>query len=68
VAEFGLSPAEASVVSLIVAGRTGPEVADLLCLSPHTVHDHLKHAYAKLRVHNRAQLAAVIFNHPGKIP
>jgi len=67
-ARFALSPAEARVVTLIAEGQDQHEAASALHLSVHTVHEHLKHAYAKMGVHNRVQLVRRILEIPAKMP
>ncbi|MDN3027013.1 LuxR family transcriptional regulator [Streptomyces sp. S.PB5] len=53
----GLTPAELGVVRLIAHGATNREAAQRLFLSPHTVNTHLRHAFTKLEVRSRVQLA-----------
>jgi DNA-binding CsgD family transcriptional regulator len=53
----GLTPAEQRVAALVAEGRTNREVAAALFLTEHTVETHLSHAYAKLGVRSRAELA-----------
>ena len=38
-----------------VASRIVKEIASRLCISPHTVNDHTRRIYDKLRVHGRRQ-------------
>jgi DNA-binding CsgD family transcriptional regulator len=52
-----LTPAERRVVELAVEGRSNKEIASALFVTVHTVEAHLSHAYAKLGVRSRAQLA-----------
>jgi len=52
-----LSLRESEVLSHVRAGRSNAEISVLLNISIHTVRDHLKHAYAKLGVTNRAAAA-----------
>jgi DNA-binding CsgD family transcriptional regulator len=54
----GLTPAEQRVVELAAQGRSNKEIARELFVSVHTVEVHLSHAYAKLGVRSRAQLAS----------
>jgi DNA-binding CsgD family transcriptional regulator len=42
---------------VIAGGATTREAAAQLFLSPKTIEVHLGHAYGKLGIHNRAQLA-----------
>jgi DNA-binding CsgD family transcriptional regulator len=44
-------------VELAASGRANKEIARTLFVTVHTVEAHLKHAYAKLGIHSRAQLA-----------
>jgi DNA-binding CsgD family transcriptional regulator len=53
-----LTPAERRVVELAAAGLANKEIARTLFVGVHTVEVHLSHAYAKLGVRSRAQLAA----------
>jgi DNA-binding CsgD family transcriptional regulator len=52
-----LTEAEARVAKLAAAGRTNREIADVLFMSVRTVEGHLSHAYAKLGVRSRTELA-----------
>jgi DNA-binding CsgD family transcriptional regulator len=52
-----LSPAEQEVVGLASQGRSNPEIASELFMSRNTVKAHLSHAYIKLGVSNRTELA-----------
>jgi DNA-binding CsgD family transcriptional regulator len=53
----GLTPAERRVVALVVEGRTNREVAAALFVGERTVETHLSHAFAKLGVRSRTELA-----------
>jgi DNA-binding NarL/FixJ family response regulator len=53
----GLSAAEQRVAVLAADGRTNREIATELYLSERTVQTHLTHAYAKLGVRSRTELA-----------
>ena len=53
----GLTAAERRVASLVVEGRTNREIAAALFLGERTVASHLTHAYAKLGVRSRTELA-----------
>lgn len=53
-----LSPREAEVLQLIVAGRTNKEIAETLVLSENTVKTHVNSLYTKLGVNRRTQAVA----------
>lgn len=55
-----LTAREREVVTLIALGRETKEIADELHISPETVRTHVRNAMAKLDVHTRAQLVAVV--------
>ena len=52
-----LTPAEERVAALVAEGRTNKQVAAALFLTERTVEFHLTHAYRKLGVRSRAELA-----------
>jgi DNA-binding CsgD family transcriptional regulator len=52
-----LSPTEQRVVELAAHGRANKEIAADLFISVHTVELHLSHAYRKLGIRSRTQLA-----------
>jgi DNA-binding CsgD family transcriptional regulator len=58
VEENQLTPSEQRAVELAVAGLSNKEIAKALFVSVYTVEAHLSHAYAKLGVRSRAQLAS----------
>ncbi|MER6203353.1 LuxR C-terminal-related transcriptional regulator [Streptomyces sp. NPDC001586] len=53
-----LTPAELKVALLVAQGRSNPEIASALFLSPRTVQTHVSHILAKLQVRSRAAVAA----------
>ncbi|MER6254878.1 LuxR C-terminal-related transcriptional regulator [Streptomyces sp. NPDC001584] len=53
-----LTPAELKVALLVAQGRSNPEIASVLFLSPRTVQTHVSHILAKLQVRSRAAVAA----------
>jgi DNA-binding CsgD family transcriptional regulator len=55
--ESDLTPSEQRVVELAVGGLSNKEIAKTLFVSVYTVEAHLSHAYAKLGVRSRSQLA-----------
>ncbi len=52
-----LSLREREVAELASSGLTNKEIAAQLGLSPETIKNHLSHAFTKLGVHNRIELA-----------
>jgi DNA-binding CsgD family transcriptional regulator len=52
-----LTPAEQAVVDLVAKGLTNREAAGELFLSPDTVNTHLRHAFTKLGIRSRVELA-----------
>ena len=63
-----LTEAERSVALLVTEGLSNPAIATRLFVSRHTVESHLKHAYVKLGVSSRVQLAALALEQRGKNP
>jgi DNA-binding CsgD family transcriptional regulator/tetratricopeptide (TPR) repeat protein len=61
-ADGELTPSEQRVVELAVEGLSNKEIAARLVVTVHTVEVHLSHAYAKLGVRSRAQLARRILS------
>jgi DNA-binding CsgD family transcriptional regulator len=60
----GLTAAEQRVVELAARGLSNKQIARHLFVAVHTVEVHLAHAYAKLGVHSRAQLASRLASPP----
>ena len=60
--QFALTPAQSNIVAGIAAGLSYTEVAEQLHVSYHTVHTHMKAIHAKLDVHSRAQLLALVYS------
>jgi DNA-binding CsgD family transcriptional regulator len=52
-----LTPTEQRVAELAASGMSNKQIAHALFITVHTVEAHLSHAYAKLGVHSRGQLA-----------
>jgi DNA-binding CsgD family transcriptional regulator len=52
-----LTPAERRIAQLVAEGRTNPEVAELLFVTPKTVESTLTRIYRKLGVRSRTELA-----------
>ncbi len=51
-----LSTREKEIVTSIALGKSNKEIADMLCISAHTVMTHRKNIAAKLKIHNSAGL------------
>lgn len=60
-----LTDSELAVVRLITEGLTNRETAERLFVSPHTVNSHLRHAFTKLGVKSRVELARVVAANAG---
>ena len=58
-AQMGLSPRELQVLQHVAEGRSAPEIADELFVSPGTVKTHLKNIYGKLGARDRASAVAL---------
>jgi len=55
--EHILTTRETEIAQLIIKGKTNPEIAETLFLSPHTVHTHRKNIFKKLNVHSPLELS-----------
>jgi DNA-binding CsgD family transcriptional regulator len=63
-----LTEAERITAVLVAEGLSNPAIASRLFVSRHTVESHLKHAYAKLGVCSRLELAALTLRERAKYP
>ncbi len=59
----GLTPREVGVLRLIAAGRSNPEIAEALFITPRTAQTHVQHILDKLDVGNRAEAAVYATKH-----
>jgi len=50
-----LTEREIEILAMVSVGATNDEIADKLCISPHTVKTHLYHIFKKINVPNRVQ-------------
>jgi RNA polymerase sigma factor (sigma-70 family) len=50
-----LSNRETEILELLYKGLSFLEIGDKLCISPHTVHTHIKKIYTKLHVNSRSE-------------
>lgn len=55
-----LTPSELRVARMAAEGRTNREIAQALVVTPKTVETHLRHAFQKLGVGRRTELAAAL--------
>lgn len=55
-----LSPRERAIAESYARGLTHREIGDALCIAPTTVRTHLANIFAKLEVHSRTALAALV--------
>ena len=58
-----LTPTEQSIVDLVAEGLSNPQIGERLYVSRRTVQTHLSHAFTKLAITSRAQLAAEVSRH-----
>jgi DNA-binding CsgD family transcriptional regulator len=59
-----LTDAEKEVARLAAEGHTNRAIGNRLFISPHTVNTHLRHAFEKLGVKSRVDLARIADRHP----
>jgi non-specific serine/threonine protein kinase len=62
-APFGLTRREREVLALVAAGKTDPEIADLLFIGRRTAETHVSAILAKLGVETRTAAAALAVRH-----
>jgi predicted ATPase/DNA-binding CsgD family transcriptional regulator len=58
-----LTAREKEVLECLVQGMTDPQIAEVLVISPRTVHAHLRNIYAKLGVNTRTTAARLALEH-----
>ncbi|MEU4486011.1 response regulator transcription factor [Streptomyces purpurascens] len=56
-----LSPREREILELVGGGASNSVMAKALCISSHTVKDHIRAIYTKLLVNNRIQAARILW-------
>jgi len=61
-----LTPAEHRVAELAARGHGNRAIAERLYVTPRTVETHLTHAFQKLGIRSRADLAAALKAQPGQ--
>jgi DNA-binding CsgD family transcriptional regulator len=55
----GLTQRQLEVLSLLAAGKSTHEIASLMCVSGHTVRNHISQILFKLHVHSRVEAVAL---------
>ena len=58
---YALTHRESEVVPLLARGLSTKEIANEMCISRHTVNDHIKTIFSKCGVTSRGELVATIF-------
>ena len=61
--QYGLTPREVEVLSLIADGRSNPEIADALSITTRTAQTHVQHILDKLDVGTRTEAATLATRH-----
>ncbi|MEI8412218.1 MULTISPECIES: LuxR C-terminal-related transcriptional regulator [unclassified Kribbella] len=56
----GLTPAQQRVTELLLKGYSTRQIVDRLCLSPHTVQEHVRAAFDKVGVGSRRELVTAL--------
>lgn len=57
----GLTKRELDILTEVGRGRSNPEIAELLIISPHTAKTHVSHIMTKLGARSRAQLVVAAY-------
>jgi DNA-binding CsgD family transcriptional regulator len=60
-APYGLTDREQDVTRLVLRGDSTAQIARRLCVSAHTVQQHLKSVCEKTAVHSRRELVGKVF-------
>lgn len=62
-ATLPLSQREREILQHLALGERTARIADVLCISPATVRNHVQHICAKLGAHSRLEALAIAFHH-----
>lgn len=57
---YGLTPAQQRVAELLLKGCSTRQIVERLCLSPHTVQEHVRAAFDKVGVGSRRELVTAL--------
>lgn len=57
--KFALTLREAEVLSWLARGKSNHDIAEILCISPRTVHKHLERIFVKLGVDSRSSATSL---------
>lgn len=60
-----ISESEKRVLKLVFRGKSKDEIAEKLCLSIHTVNNHIRNAYSRIGVHEKAEF--IDYAHKNKL-
>lgn len=63
-----LTATERRIADMAADGQTTPEIAQALFVTTKTIETHLGHAYQKLNIHSRKELAHALFQPHGATP
>ena len=60
---YGLTERETEIVLELARGKATKEIAARLCISAHTVRDHVKAIFEKVGVNSRGELVATLYGY-----